>query len=240
MKALVLRDDADTAAHDAQILMDQGFHVLCVETLHTATAMARSNHFDLLIVDERIAGQLTHALALLAEQRAPAVSTILVTDRPAEETDELFDLIPSTYALIGRDAQPQFMQQLVASAVAGYAAVAARVRRGAEADAAEAALEDDPVFEAAIAAEGGTTDTPDSGPAPDAPLDIPTYEDAVRSVPELAEPDLDDDAVAFSARSEFRPFRAPRVMAPAVTTETIHLAQLHVIEQMRSARASFR
>ncbi|MBQ2260280.1 MAG: imidazoleglycerol-phosphate dehydratase [Loktanella sp.] len=103
MKAVILRNDAGLAAQLAGFLTARGVSVLCAASRDRAQAMIRAQVIDLIVMDERIAGRLTHGLALSAERRNPCVNAILLTDRPAAQTDDLFDLIPSLHALLGTD-----------------------------------------------------------------------------------------------------------------------------------------
>jgi hypothetical protein len=117
MKALILRNDAAASLSTAHALIDKGFQILSVDTQALAHALIRLDTIDLLVMDERVEGQLTHAIALSAERRNPHLSAILVTDRTAEQTDDLFDLIPSLYGLVGHDTTPQIIGKLALSAV---------------------------------------------------------------------------------------------------------------------------
>lgn len=117
MKALILRNDAAASLCTAHALIDKGFQILSVDTQALAHALIRLDTIDLLVMDERVEGQLTHAIALSAERRNPHLSAILVTDRTAEETDDLFELIPSLYGLVGHDTTPRILGKLALSAV---------------------------------------------------------------------------------------------------------------------------
>lgn len=117
MKALILRNDAAASLSTAHALIDKGFQILSVDTQALAHALIRLDTIDLLIMDERVEGQLTHAIALSAERRNPHLSAILVTDRTAEQTDDLFELIPSLYGLVGHDTTARILGKLAFSAV---------------------------------------------------------------------------------------------------------------------------
>ncbi|SIT81611.1 hypothetical protein SAMN05421665_1300 [Yoonia rosea] len=117
MKALILRNDAAASLSTAHALIDKGFQILSVDTQALAHALIRLDTIDLLIMDERVEGQLTHAIALSAERRNPHLSAILVTDRTAEQTDDLFELIPSLYGLVGHDTTARILGKLALSAV---------------------------------------------------------------------------------------------------------------------------
>ncbi len=139
MKALILRQDPEAACAVSRALMDKGFQILCVEKLDVAHALIRVDTIDLLVMDERMDGQLTHAIALSGERKNPYLSAILLTDRPAEETDDLYALIPSLYAMAGMGVGADVIGKLALSAVSNVADVMARVTRQAAEDKAEAA-----------------------------------------------------------------------------------------------------
>lgn len=139
MKALILRADAKASVETARALIDKGFQILSVDTQAVAHALIRLDTVDLLVMDERIEGQLTHAIALSGERRNPYLSAILVTDRGAEETDDLYDLIPSLYGLAGSGTAPALLAKLALSAVSNIETALARVVRNADAEAAEMA-----------------------------------------------------------------------------------------------------
>lgn len=138
MKALILRKDADAAVATAAALIDKGFQILCVENLSVAHALIRVDTIDLLVMDEKVEGQLTHAIALSSERRNPYVAAILLTDRPAEDTDDLYDLIPCLYGLVGAGTAPALLGKLAVSAVSTVNEVAARVAAQAAMDAQDA------------------------------------------------------------------------------------------------------
>ncbi|WP_342076230.1 hypothetical protein [Yoonia sp. SS1-5] len=139
MKALILRDDAEDTAAAAKGLMDKGFQVVCVESRRLAHEMIRVETVDLMVADERIDGRLTHALLLSAERRNPYISTIMLTDRPGREADELYDLIPSLYAQLSTDVTPKLLCCLAMSSIENYDEIAARIARQELEDAGDAA-----------------------------------------------------------------------------------------------------
>ena len=126
MKALILRQNADAACATSKVLIDKGFQILCVETLAVAHALIRVDTIDLLVMDETFAGQLTHAIALSGERRSPYISTIMLTDRDRAATDDLYDLIPCLYALVGTTTSARLLGQLALAAVSMTANAIAR------------------------------------------------------------------------------------------------------------------
>jgi ActR/RegA family two-component response regulator len=137
MKAMILRDDAADAVQTSRILASKGFQTLCVTSRDIAQAMIRADVIDLMVMDERIGTQLTHTLALSAERRNPFVSTIIMTDQGAGATDELYELIPSLYALIGTRTEAEVLGKVFLAAVANTEEAARRIDRHLAADAAE-------------------------------------------------------------------------------------------------------
>ena len=117
MRALILRNDPNAAMACSSALIEKGFQILCVDTRDVAETLVRLDLIDLLVMDERVQGDLTHTVALSGERHNPYVSTILMTDRPGDETDELYDLIPSLYALAGTETMPKLVGQLAVAAV---------------------------------------------------------------------------------------------------------------------------
>ena len=129
MKALILRQSAESACAISKVLIDKGFQILCVETLAVAHALIRVDTIDLLVMDERFDGQLTHAIALSGERRSPYISSIMLTDRDRSETDDLYDLIPCLYALAGMSISPHILGQLALAAVSNVEDAIARVQK---------------------------------------------------------------------------------------------------------------
>ncbi|WP_108814662.1 hypothetical protein [Loktanella sp. Alg231-35] len=92
---------------------------------------------DLVVLDERVEGQLTHAIALSGERKNPYQSAIMLTDRPGADSDDLYDLIPSLYALVGTDVKANMLGKLAFSAVSNLDMIASRVDRQIAAEKAE-------------------------------------------------------------------------------------------------------
>jgi hypothetical protein len=180
MKALILRNNTDAAIGTARALVDKGFQVLCVETLAVAHALIRVDTIDLLVMDERVEGQLTHSIALSGERRNPYLSAILLTDRIGEEMDDLYELIPSLYALVGADTAPGLLGKLSISAVSNKEQVNQRVAENAAIDLAEAQQPEDSRIAAFESGRFANTDDDAEGGAP-------SYADAAIAIPALAE-----------------------------------------------------
>ncbi|MEL6840230.1 MAG: hypothetical protein AAFP85_13125 [Pseudomonadota bacterium] len=138
MRALILRNDPNAAVASSRALIDKGFQILCVDTRAVAETLVRMDTIDLLVMDEQVQGELTHTVALSGERKNPYISAILMTDRPREETDDLYELIPSLYALAGVETEPALIGQLAVASVAHTPDTIARVAQNAAADLAEA------------------------------------------------------------------------------------------------------
>ncbi len=181
MKALILRADAEASVETARVLIEKGFQILSVDTQAVAHALIRVDTIDLLVMDERIEGQLTHAIALSGERRNPYLSAILLTDRKGDETDDLYDLIPSLYGLAGADTAPDLLGQLALCAVTSTDLTLARVEEDAAVDAAEAAP--DPELAPLILAPSDM-----SPPDDESESGAPCYADVAIAVSQVAEP----------------------------------------------------
>ena len=188
MKALVLRSAVVQAAATCEKLIDMGFQVFSVESLLTAHSLIRIDTFDLLIMDEYINGHLTHAIALSGERRNPYLSVILLSDRPADQTEDLYDLIPALYAMAGAETSVHVLARLALSAVTGQEAITARVSRYASEDAAEADAADDAVLLAAAASLDDRSPVPSDVLILDA--DTAVFLPDAQTEPTLAEPSI--------------------------------------------------
>lgn len=210
MRALILQTDSDAAVASSRALIDKGFEILCVKNRDVAETLIRMDTIDLLVMDEQIDGCLTHAIALSGERKNPYISSIIVTDRTKAETDDLYDLIPSLYALVGGETEPNLVGQLALSSVANVDDMRARVRKHLDADVADAVAADDLVLEdmaevatapeRPAAVDVMTPPTIAEAPirvvlpatanpvsATDDDIDIPSYADLIFATPALAE-----------------------------------------------------
>ena len=204
MKALILRQDPEAACAVSRALMDKGFQILCVEKLDVAHALIRVDTIDLLVMDERIDGQLTHAIALSGERKNPYLSAILLTDRGRGETDDLYALIPSLYALAGMRTGAELVGKLALAAVSNIDDVMARVARQTAADKAEA------------------------GPPPLILDDIIAAPSEPADPEDDLEPALADIAIAAPELAAMRR-HAPRPLTPLERIDDVILAQVAAI-----------
>ncbi len=189
MKALILRNDAQTAIATTRALADKGFQILCVDSLTVAHTLIGIDTIDLVVMDERVKGQLTHAVALSGERKNPYQSAIMLTDRPGADSDDLYDLIPSLYALVGMDVSADLLGKLALSAVSNLDMIIARVARQTAADKADLDL----IQPADLVTEDATSDALflDAAmmvnPDDDGESGAPAYADIAIAAPEMAE-----------------------------------------------------
>ncbi|MDQ2091548.1 hypothetical protein [Marimonas arenosa] len=132
MQALILNDDRRAQAATAMALFKRNFQVVTAEDVDTASAYADLGVFDLVVMAERVGDRLSHAVALSAELRNPDVTTMVVTPRADADVDELYDLLPSLYCLLGEDLSPELMAKMAVAGVVGSLAVADRGRSGVD------------------------------------------------------------------------------------------------------------
>lgn len=121
MQALVLNDDRDAQTGITMALLKRGFHVINAESISVAMGYVGLGAIDLVVINERIDGQLSHSVALSAEYHNPQVATLMMTPRSDKDVDELYDLLPSLYCLLGTELAPELIAQLALSAVVGKA-----------------------------------------------------------------------------------------------------------------------
>lgn len=136
MQAMIVEGDATLRSAIASALARAGFDVTCMADVEEARAHLRSAGVDVLVTAEVVGERLAHDVALLAEWRNPLVASLLLTDREGAELDELFDLLPSLHAIVGRGTPPKTLARLALEAAgAGVAETAAErlARRWAEA-----------------------------------------------------------------------------------------------------------
>lgn len=121
MQALVLNDDREAQTGITMALLKRGFHVINTESISVAMAYVGLGAIDLVVLNERIEDKLSHSVALSAEYHNPQVTTLLMTPRTDSDVDELYELLPSLYCLLGTELEPELVAQLALSAVTGKA-----------------------------------------------------------------------------------------------------------------------
>ena len=119
MQALILDDCPNRQTSLSVALMSRGFHVLNAQTNETGTAFARRGAIDLLVMAERVQGALTHCVALSAERQSPYVATIMLTPRRDDDLQELYELLPSLYSILGLDMSADLIGELGLAGVTG-------------------------------------------------------------------------------------------------------------------------
>ncbi|MEZ5715065.1 MAG: hypothetical protein R3D85_07785 [Paracoccaceae bacterium] len=138
MQALVLNDDRKAQAATAMALFKRNFQVVTADDVEIGAAYANLGVFDLVVMAERVQGRLSHSVALAAELRNPEVTTMVLTPRVDEDVDELYELLPSLYCLLGDKLEPETVARMAVAGVVGQFAVADRAR-GSELSARAAA-----------------------------------------------------------------------------------------------------
>ena len=218
MRALILRNDSNDAVANSRALINKGFQILCVDTREVAETLVRVDTIDLLVMDEQIDGQLTHNIALSGERKNPLISSIMMTERAGAETDDLYDLIPNLYALVGEKTTSALVGQLALASVANCEERQARIAINQAFDAAEAAEPDEMSDDIDQDDATGIDDT-----------DVPTYADVMFATPALAElrgesmfsdlddEDEDDDATVYGPDLAANFFaRSPLILTHAI------------------------
>jgi hypothetical protein len=195
MQVMVINDDPEVQVRVAKGLMSKGFQVVGMETVARACAYVKIDPVDILITGERVGGRLSHTVALAAECANPMVTTMLLTDRTDPEIEELYELLPSLYALISPRSDPAIVARLALSAVASPEDAERRMRRNAEARQTQpmadwaAVFQDSPVVARSL--DEDDWDAPEgpgglADPDPDAFLLAPRAETGVEAGREMA------------------------------------------------------
>lgn len=133
MQVLVMHDDVDVQIAASKRLMSKGFQVIGLETVARACDYVKRDPVDILLLGDRVGGRLSHSVALAAECANPMVTTMILTERRDTEIDELYELLPSLYALISPKVEASTIAQLALTAVANPEESEARMRRNATA-----------------------------------------------------------------------------------------------------------
>lgn len=112
MLVLLLDDQIDRHDELMATFWSAGLTMTATGNPAVAQTILSRTPADILILAERVAGRLTHSLALFAEHRNPNLSTLLISDRTDADTDELYDLIPSVRGILGGMVSPKLVLQL--------------------------------------------------------------------------------------------------------------------------------
>ncbi len=220
MQAMLIEDDPATRAGSAAALARAGFAVTVAGSVEAAKAAVRHGIVDVLVMAERVGGRLAHDVALLAELRNPGLGTILLSDRTADEAEEIFALLPSLHAVLGRDTPPRMLSQLALATARwqGHEAPALRP----EADAAPP--------QAGAPAEVPVEAPPPAAPSAGEPAPVPAQSLARDPVP-VAPPPATPAAVPV-ARGRAMP---PPVPAPNRVPSFLRVSGLRLGPQKEAA-----
>lgn len=142
MNVLILEDDPLRRAEAGRALEGEGLRVVTLGEIEEAKGFVRRGGVDLLFLAERVGGRLAHDVALLAEWRNPRLAVVLLTDRHGEEAEEIFALIPSIRAVLGRRATPATLARVARIALGARNAEPAAMRLARRWAQAEAAAQD--------------------------------------------------------------------------------------------------
>lgn len=127
MQALILNSDRATLRAHTTALLKHGYSVVNATSLEEAQDYSRLGTFDLLLMEERVEGRLTHTISLIAEQKKEDVVTVLVTDRVDGALNELTDLLPSLNCFVGTKVSDSILTALIDAEMAYLAAKQAPV-----------------------------------------------------------------------------------------------------------------
>jgi hypothetical protein len=123
MFALIFEENACRRGTHAVALIQAGLEVTSTDQIDVARDCLRADMVDLLILDERVHGRVSHGLALLAEYRNPLVATILLTSRTGEDVDDLFHLLPSLHCVLPPDVSAVLLRRFARASIIGASAV---------------------------------------------------------------------------------------------------------------------
>lgn len=101
MQVLLLDNNAKRHEDVMVAFIKSGFQVTATSSQLVAQTYLDHGVVDLLVMAEKVNGQLAHNTALYAEHRNPHLSTIMITDRLGSDVEELYELIPSVHCIVG-------------------------------------------------------------------------------------------------------------------------------------------
>lgn len=113
MQALILNSDRSVLRAHTVALLKHGFSVVNATSLEEAQDYSRLGAFDLVLMEERVEGRLTHTISLIAEQKKDDVITVLITDRADNALNELCDLLPSLNCFVGTGVSNDLLMKLI-------------------------------------------------------------------------------------------------------------------------------
>ncbi|WP_208349141.1 hypothetical protein [Pseudaestuariivita rosea] len=107
MHALILDSRFSTVGKIGAAVKARGITTKQKLTVEGALGFLRTAPVDLLIIRECIGDAHSLSVALAAEYYNPNVATVILSDRKGDDADELFDLLPSLYSLMGNASTPE-------------------------------------------------------------------------------------------------------------------------------------
>lgn len=117
MQALIVHDDPSEVERIRAILARRGFMAACCTGQDDAIAHIRRQPADLLVLKQVIGGRHTTSVALAGEYRNPGLASILLTERNRADAVELFELVPSLFAILGPRPDSPLLASLALQAV---------------------------------------------------------------------------------------------------------------------------
>jgi len=117
MQALIVHDDPAEVARIRAVLERRGFLTATCPDQDEAVARIRRLPVDLIVLKQVIGTRHTTAVALAGELRNPGLATILLSARSREDTLELFELVPSLFAILGPRPDGALLSSLALQAV---------------------------------------------------------------------------------------------------------------------------
>lgn len=110
---ILLADDEQTfLTATAQLLQNEGFLCDCAENAEQAVEKLSEKHYDLLIADIKMPGNLNLELIKKTSAVNPATSVILITGYPSQKTAIAAVQLPITAYILKPLNFPEFMQKV--------------------------------------------------------------------------------------------------------------------------------
>ena len=112
MQVMIVEEDPTLRTQITGALAPEGVDILSFGRIGPAKDAVRRANVDILVLGESVGGRLASDLALLAEWRNPRLGAILLSDREGAAAEELYDLIPSLQAVLGRRTGPRTLARV--------------------------------------------------------------------------------------------------------------------------------
>jgi len=117
MQALIVHDDHSEVQRLRGLLGRHGFQTAACTDQAGGLDQMRRMPVDLLVLKQVIGGRHTTSVALAGELRNPALATVLLTERSRQDAVELFELVPSLFAILGPRPEETLLSTLAVQAV---------------------------------------------------------------------------------------------------------------------------